>query len=152
MNYDGKQFANVSADNIDIESKEEKEQLEKKNEEYKDLFQTMKESLGNAVEGVRFTHRLKNHPVCLVSEGNISIEMEKVINSMPNNQNVKAKTFLEINDSHPISKKLKDLYDNNKETLSEYTKVLYSQARLIEGLTIENPTEISNLICKFMAE
>ena len=116
------------------------------------MFEIMKESLSNQVEGVRFTHRLKNHPVCLVSDGAISIEMEKVINAMPNDQNVKAKTFLEINDSHPIVEKLKNLYENDKETLKDYTKVLYSQARLIEGLTIENPTEISNLICKFMSE
>ena len=152
MNYEGKQFINAGANNVDLDSKEEKEQLEKENTNYKDMFEIMKESLSNQVEGVRFTHRLKNHPVCLVSDGAISIEMEKVINAMPNDQNVKAKTFLEINDSHPIVEKLKNLYENDKETLKDYTKVLYSQARLIEGLTIENPTEISNLICKFMAE
>ena len=152
MNYDGKQFTNVATNNIDLDSKEEKEQLEKKNEEYKDLFEVMKESLNSQVEGVRFTHRLKNHPVCLVSEGAISIEMEKVINAMPNDQSVKAKTFLEINETHPIAQKLKTLYDTDKDTLKDYTKVLYSQARLIEGLTVENPTEISNLICKFMSE
>ena len=152
MNYEGKQFINAGANNVDLDSKEEKEQLEKENTNYKDMFEIMKESLSNQVEGVRFTHRLKNHPVCLVSDGAISIEMEKVINAMPNDQTVKAKTFLEINDSHPIVEKLKNLYENDKETLKDYTKVLYSQARLIEGLTIENPTEISNLICKFMSK
>jgi len=152
MNYEGKQFVNAGANNVDLDSKEEKEQLEKENTNYKEMFEIMKESLANQVEGVRFTHRLKNHPVCLVSDGAISIEMEKVINAMPNDQTVKAKTFLEINDSHPIVEKLKNLYENDKETLKDYTKVLYSQARLIEGLTIDNPTEISNLICKFMSK
>ncbi len=152
MNYEGKQFINSGANDIDLDSKEEKEQLQKENESNKAMFEIMKESLVSQVEGVRFTHRLKNHPVCLVSEGTISIEMEKVINAMPNDQNVKAKTYLEINDSHPIVEKLKKLYETDKETLKDYTKVLYSQARLIEGLSIENPTEISNLICKFISE
>ena len=152
MNYDGKQFANACANSSDLESTEEKEKLEKENTENKDMFEIMKEALTAQVEGVRFTHRLKNHPVCLVSDGAISIEMEKVINAMPNNQNVKAKTYLEINDSHPIAEKIKNLYNSDKDKLKEYTKILYSQARLIEGLTIDNPTEISNLICKIIAE
>ena len=152
MNYDGKQFMNVAANNVDLDSKEEKEQLQKENEENKDMFALMKEALNNEVQGVRFTHRLKNHPVCLVSEGAISIEMEKVLNAMPNDQNIKATTYFEINEAHPIANKLKQLYNSDKEKLKDYTKVLYSQARLIEGLSIENPTEISNLICKYIAE
>ena len=96
---------------------------------------------------IRFTSRLKNHPVCLVSDGAISVEMEKVINAMPTDEKIKASTILEINESHPIAQKLKDLYKKDKDELKEYTKILYAQARLIEGLPIDNPTEISNLIC-----
>ena len=109
----------------------------------------MKEILGDNVESVRFTNRLKSHPVCLTTEGEISVEMEKVINAMPTDQKVKAKTILEINSEHPIAKKLDGL---NKDDLEKYTKILYSQARLIEGLTVENPTEISNLICEIMSK
>ena len=150
MEYDNKKFVNVSGENLDLESDEEKEELKKNNEESKDMFSFMKKSIDDQVKSVRFTKRLKNHPVCLTSEGNVSIEMEKVINSMPTDEKVKADTVLEINESHPIVEKLKNLYENDKDELEKYTKVLYSQARLIEGLPIENPTEISNLICEIM--
>ena len=112
----------------------------------------MKEILNGEVTDVRFTHRLKNHPVCLVSEGPVSIEMQKVINAMPNDENINAKIILEINDSHPIAEKLKELYKNNSDEFKNYTKILYSQSRLIEGLSIENPTEISNLICELLSK
>ena len=151
MEYDKKTFANVSSDNLDIESKEEKEQLKKINEENKDLFSFMKEEIKD-VQEVRFTHKLKEHPVCLSSEGEISTEMEKVLNSMPNNQNVKATMVLEINENHEIAQKLKDLYLNDKEELKKCSKILYNGARLIEGLNIENPTEFSNLICELIAK
>lgn len=151
MEYDKKTFANVSSDNLDIESKEEKEQLKKINEENKDMFSFMKEEIKD-VQEVRFTHKLKEHPVCLSSEGEISTEMEKVLNSMPNNQNVKATMVLEINENHEIAQKLKDLYLNDKEELKKYSKILYNGARLIEGLNIENPTEFSNLICELIAK
>ena len=111
----------------------------------------MKEAI-SGIEEVRFTNRLKNHPVCLTSKGPISVEMEKVINAMPNNQNVKAQTVLEINLNHPIAKKIKDLYKDDKEELKKYTKVMFAQAKMIEGLPVENPTEISNLICEIMAK
>ena len=151
--YNGKKFANVCADNIDLETKEEKEELQKVNDENKDMFEVMKEAVGEEVDKVRYTHKLKNHPVCITSEGAISVKMEKVINAMPNNEEkVKAQTILEINENHPIAKKIKELYASNKEELKEYTKVLYAQARLIEGLPIENPTEISNLICNLIAK
>ena len=130
---------------------EEKEELKKINEENKSMFEVMKEAIPE-VQEIRFTHRLRNHPVCLTSEGEISVEMEKVINSMPNNQNVKAKTLLEINEKHEIVNKLKDLFNNDKEELKNYTKVLYAGARLIEGLSIDNPTEFSNLVCKILAK
>ena len=151
--YEGKKFANVCADNIDLETKEEKEELEKVNEENKSMFEVMKEAINSEVQNIRFTHKLKNHPVCLTSEGAVSIGMEKTLNAMPNNnENIKAQTILEINENHPIVNKLKDLYENDKEGLKDYTKVLYSQARLIEGLPIENPTEISNLICNLISK
>ena len=151
--YEGKKFANVCADNIDLESKEEKEELEKVNEENKSMFEVMKEAINSEVQNIRFTHKLKNHPVCLTSEGAVSIGMEKTLNAMPNNnENIKAQTILEINENHPIVNKLKNLYENDKDGLKDYTKVLYSQARLIEGLPIENPTEISNLICNLISK
>ena len=152
LEHKEKKFVNVCANDVDLDTAEEKEALKKENEENKDMFALMKEAIGAGVQEVRFTHRLKNHPVCLTSEGALSVEMEKVINSMPNDQKVKAQTALEINDSHPIAQKIKDLYANDKEELKKYTKVLYSQARLIEGLPVENPTQISNLICEIIAK
>lgn len=152
MEHKEKKFINVCANDVDLDTDEEKETLKKENEENKEMFTLMKETIGEGVQEVRFTHRLKNHPVCLTSEGALSVEMEKVINSMPNDQKVKAQTALEINDSHPIAQKIKDLYANDKEELKKYTQVLYAQARLIEGLPVENPTQISNLICEIIAK
>lgn len=152
MEHKEKKFINVCANDVDLDTDEEKETLKKENEENKEMFTLMKETIGEGVQEVRFTHRLKNHPVCLTSEGALSVEMEKVINSMPNDQKVKAQTALEINDSHPIAQKIKDLYENDKEALKKYTQVLYAQARLIEGLPVENPTQISNLICEIIAK
>ena len=152
MEHKEKKFINVCANDVDLDTDEEKEALKKENEENKEMFTLMKETIGEGVQEVRFTHRLKNHPVCLTSEGALSVEMEKVINSMPNDQKVKAQTALEINDSHPIAQKIKDLYANDKEELKKYTQVLYAQARLIEGLPVENPTQISNLICEIIAK
>ena len=150
--YDGKTFVNVCENNVDLDSDEEKNELNKSNEEAKEMFSSMKEILGSDVSDVRFTHRLKNHPVCLTSEGPVSIEMQKVINAMPTDENINAKIILEINESHKIANKLKDLYNDDKEKFKDYTKVLYSQARLIEGLPVDNPTEISNLICELLSE
>lgn len=150
--YEGKKFVNVSENTLDLDTEEEKEALKKENEENKEMLNLMKESLNGEVEDVRFTHRLKDHPVCLTSEGNVSIEMEKVINSMPTDQNVKAHKVLEINSEHSIASKIKELYQNDKEVLKEYTKILYAQARLIEGMSVENPTEISNLVCKLLSK
>lgn len=152
MNYEEKTFQNASSDNLDLDSEAEKEELKKVNEENKEMLDSMKAVLKDEVQDVRFTHRLKNHPVCLSSEGAISVEMEKTLNEMPNNQGIKAQTVLEINKNHEIAKKLKELYTKDKEELAKYTKVLYAGARLIEGLTIENPTEISNLICEIIAK
>ena len=152
MEYDGKKFVNVSEENLDLDTEEEKEEIKKINDENKEMLNSMKEIIGSDVSDVRFTHRLKNHPVCLVSEGPVSIEMQKVLNAMPTDKNINAKIILEINSSHKIADKLKELYKSDKERFNEYTKILYSQSRLIEGLSIENPTEISNLICDLLSK
>ena len=153
MQYNNKKFVNVCADNIDIGTEEEKEALKKENDDNKEMLKFMKEAISNEVQEVRFTCRLSNHPVCLTSEGALSIEMEKTINSQyGNKEQVKAQTVLEINKDHPIVAKLKELYNTDKEQLKDYTKILYSQARLIEGLAIENPTEISNLVCNLISK
>lgn len=152
MDYEGKKFTNVCADNIDIGTEEEKEELKKQNEENKDMLEIMKEALSGDVQNVRLTNRLSKHPVCLTTEGGISIEMEKTINNQIGNEDaIKAQTVLEINKDHSIVNKLKNLYENDKDELKKYTKILYAQARLIEGLTIENPTEYSNWICELIS-
>ncbi len=149
--FDGKKFANICTDNIELDTEDEKKELEEKNESGKDLLGYLKESIGDGVSAVRFTNKLKNHPVCLTSEGEISLEMEKVLNSMPtNDQKVKANIVLEINASHPIADRLAELYESDKEKAGEYAKILYAQARLIEGLSVDNPTELSNMICNLM--
>lgn len=156
MNYNEKPFVNVLSDNLDIATDEEKDELKKQNEDAKELFEEMKKAIGDSVHEVRFTNRLNNHPVCLSSDGAISIEMEKVLNSMPNampdGQKVKAQVVLEINADHPIAKKLKELYVSDKAKLGDYAKMLYDGARLIGGMTVENPTELTNMICKLMIE
>ena len=148
--YDKKKFVNVASKDFDLDTKEEKEVLEKLNEENKDMFEVMKDGLD--VKDIRFTKKLKNHPVCLTTEGQVSTEMEKVINAMPTDETIKAEKILEINESHPIVEKLQKLYKEDKEELKKYAKVLYAQARLIEGLPISNPTEITNLICEIITE
>jgi len=152
--YDGKKFMNVSDEKLNLDSEEEKEALKKANEDNKKLFEKMQESLKEHVSSIQFTHRLKNHPVCLTSKGELSVEMEKVLNAMPNNdKSAKAEVVMEINENHEIGKKLEELYKKKDfDTLEKYTKILYAQARLIEGLTIENPTEISNLVCDILSK
>lgn len=150
--YDGKEFTNISKEDVNLGSEEDKKSLDKENEDNKDMLATMKEALAEYVKDVKFTNKLKNHPVCLTSQGNLSVEMEKVINSMPTDEHIKAETVLEINKDHTIADKLKDLYNKDKEELAKYAKVLYSEARLIEGLPIENPTEISNLVCELLSK
>jgi len=150
MEYEGKKIVNVSSEQADLNSDEDKEKLNKTNTEFKDMFSLMKDELEN-VNDVRFTNRLKNHPVCLTNEGVISTGMEKTLNAI-SEEKVNAELVLEINESHPIADKIKDLYENDKEELKEYTKVLYAQARLIEGLSIDNPTEISNIICNLISK
>ena len=151
ISYKDKKFVNVSDASLDLDSDSEKEEVKKINEDNKDMFTIMKEAIPNVKE-IRFTNKLKKHPVCLTTEGNISIEMEKVINAMPTDEKINASLVLEINKDHEIVKKLEELYNSDKEKLKEYSKILYSQARLIEGLSIENPTEISNLICEYLSK
>lgn len=149
---DGKTFKSVSDSSLDLDTEEEKEANKKLNEDNKDMLAEIKDALGDEVTSVRFTNKLDSHPVCLTSEGEISVEMQKVINAMPTDENVKAKLVLEINEKHDIVKKLERLYKEDKDELKKYAKVLYSEARLIEGLSIDNPTEISNLICELIAK
>jgi molecular chaperone HtpG len=151
--YESKKFVNVCDENLDISSDEEKAALKEQNESGKDLLTFVKESIGDKVSSVRFTNTLKDHPVCLSSEGGISTEMEKILSKMPDaesNDKPKAETVLEINMNHPVAATLKSLYETDKDKVAEYSKILYAQARLICGLPIENPTELSNLVCNLM--
>ena len=149
--YNSKKFVNVSSENTDISTEEEKKHINEINDNNKDMLSSMKDLLGDSVKEVKFTSKLKNHPVCLTTEGEVSTSMEKVINSMPTGEKIKASEVLEINSNHKIANKLKELYKDNKEEFEKYTKVIYFEARLIEGLPIDNPTEMSNLMCDIMA-
>ena len=149
--YADKEFKNVCTDSLELDSEEEIEKLKKKNEKSKDMFNIMKEAIPE-IKDIRFTNKLSNHPVCLSSAGEISVEMEKALNSMPIDNKISAEKVLEINEKHKIAKKLNELYKEDKKTLKKYAKVLYAQARLIEGLSIENPTEISNLMTEIMSK
>ena len=150
-NYKEKPFKNVSDNDLDISTEEEKEQIKKENDDAKSLLAFMKEKLGDKVAEVQFTNTLDSHPVCLSTEGGISTEMQKVLEAQPGmEQAIKAKTVLEINVNHPVAEKLKALYGTDDVKLEAYTKILYSQACLICGLPIENPTELSNLVCELM--
>ncbi len=149
--YNDLELKNVCDQDIDLDSEEEKEELKKKNDDSKKMFDLMKEAIPEVKE-IRFTNKLKNHPVCLSTIGPVSVEMEKAMNAIPNDQNIKAEKILEINENHGIVKKLESLYKKDKDALKNYAKVLYAQSLLIEGLSIENPTEISNLIADIMAK
>ena len=149
--YNDKEFKNVCDETLELDSKEEVEELNKKNEKSKDMFNIMKEAIPE-IKDIRFTNKLKNHPVCLSTSGPVSVEMEKAMNAIPNEAGIKAEKILEINENHEIVKKLEGLYKKDKEELKKYAKVLYAQSLLIEGLSIENPTEISNLIVDIMSK
>ncbi len=152
IDYNGKKFKSVSDNDLNLETTEEKEESKKQAEESQDMFTFMKETLGDKVNEVKLSSRLKNAPVCLSSSGALSLDMEKVLNAMPQNSDkqVKAQKALELNGSHPIFAKLKALYESDKDMLAKYTKLLYSQALLIEGISIEDPVELSNMICDLM--
>ena len=148
MEYDGKKFANICKDDLNLDTDAEKEALTKKNEDSKELLEKMKNILGDEVKEVKFTNKLGSHAVCLSAEGYVSLEMAKILSQMPGaNQNVKAELVLEINSENPVAEKLANADD---ETLKKYTTILYNQARLIAGLSIENPTELADTICELM--
>jgi molecular chaperone HtpG len=148
MNYKEKEFKSVSSGDLGIEADEN--ETEKDSVEYKDLFDHMKNTLAGKVKDVRVSKRLKTHPVCLATDGELTIEMEKILSMMPDNQNIKADKILEINPNHEVFKSLQNSFENDKEKLTLYTTLLYNQALLIEGLPINDPVEFTNDICKIM--
>lgn len=150
MKYKEKEFKSVSSGDLGFEKEENKEAAKKEEEENLGLFSYMKNALSGKVKDVKASKRLKHHPVCLSNEGEISIEMEKVLSAMPNNQDVKADKVLEININHDMFKSLKDAFENDKDKLNLYTDLLYNQALLIEGLPINDPVEFTNNMCKLM--
>ncbi|MBA1336066.1 MAG: Chaperone protein HtpG [Firmicutes bacterium] len=149
MKYKDKEFRSVSGSDLGIET-ENQTSSDTDGEGNKELFEYMKNILSDKVKAVRASKRLKNHPVCLSSEGELTIEMEKVLSAMPNSQNIKADKVLEININHDVFKSLKEAYGKDKDKLKLYTDLLYNQALLIEGLPIDDPVEFSNNICKMM--
>lgn len=149
MKYKEKEFKNVSSGDLGIESDGDDKSADE-HDENKELFEAMKDILKDKVKSVKASKRLKSHPVCLSAEGEVSIEMEKVLNAMPNNQAVKADKLLEINVNHEVFQSLKNAHASDEEKLSLYTNLLYSQALLIEGLPLQDPVEFTNDMCKIM--
>ncbi len=151
MEYDGKKFANICKDDLNLSSDEEKKALDEKNNASKDMLEEMKGYLDDEVSAVKFTDSIGKHAVCLSAEGFVSLEMAKVLSQMPGgNQGMKAQLVLEINSEHKVSEKLYELFANDKDKLKAYTKILYNQARLISGLQIENPTEFADMVTDLM--
>lgn len=150
MNYKEKEFKSVSSGDLGIEVDDKKDTSDSEKEDTKQIFELMKENLSGKVKDVRASKRLKKHAVCLSSDGELSIEMEKVLSAMPNNNNLEAAKVLEINVNHSIFNSLKDAFENDKDKLKMYANLLYNQALLIEGLPIEDPVEFTNDICKLM--
>lgn len=152
INYEEKEFRNISADEIDLQNEDEKKETEKLKESKKDMLDFMKDALDGKVKEVRISTRLKKHPVCISTDGAISTEMEKVLNAMPNQDKVKAERVLELNPGHPVFESLGALYGKDDEKLKLYTEILYDEALLIEGLSIENPTEFAAKVSQLMAQ
>lgn len=150
MNYKEKEFKSVSSGDLGIEVDDKKDTSDSEKEDTKQIFELMKENLSGKVKDVRASKRLKKHAVCLSSDGELSIEMEKVLSAMPNNNNLEAAKVLEINVNHSIFNSLKDAFENDKDKLKMYANLLYNQALLIEGLPIKDPVEFTNDICKLM--
>ena len=152
QNYQDKQFQSVLDSNLDLESEEEKKELEEKQESSKDMLEEMKKALEGKVGNVKLSGRLKSHPVCLSSEGELSMEMAKTLNAMPGTegQKLQAQTVLEINPEHPIYQRLMELQTSDTAKLDEYAKLLYDQALLIAGMPVEDPVAFSNRICDLM--
>lgn len=150
MKYDEKEFKSISSGDLGIESEEKNEEIETEIKENKNLFDEMKEVLDGKVKEIKPSKRLKENPVCLASEGEVSIEMEKILSQMPDNQGVKAEKVLEINVDHSVYSRLKQVFESDKDKFKLYTNLLYNQALLIEGLPIEDPVEFTNNIWKLM--
>ncbi len=150
MTHKEKEFKSVSSGDLGIEVDESQEQTEQEAHENQAMFDEMKKILADKVKDVRISKRLKNHPVCLTADGDLTIEMEKVLKAMPNNQNVKAEKVLEININHDVFQSLRAAFEHDKEKLILYTNLLYNQALLIEGLPIHDPVDFTNDICKIM--
>ncbi|MGM7682570.1 molecular chaperone HtpG [Cytobacillus sp. Hm23] len=150
MNYKEKEFKSISSGDLGIDSDDKQNEDNQEEESNKDLFEYMKNILSSKVKDVRVSKRLKTHPVCLSSDGEVSIEMEKVLNAMPDNQNIKADKVLEININHDVFQSLKSAFETDKEKVDLYTNLLYNQALLIEGLPINDPVEFTNDMCKIM--
>ena len=148
--YDGKEFRSAADKDLGLEEAAETEEVKKAAEDNKELLRMMKDALEGKVSDVRLTGRLKSHPVCLSADGGISLEMEKVLNTMPGDQKVQAQRVLELNPSHPVFEALKKLFASDAEQVKEYAKLLYDQALLIEGMPIEDPVAFSESICKLM--
>lgn len=147
-----KEFRSVSDKDLGLETEEEKEEIKKQGEENKDMLNFLKDALDGKVKEVRLTGRLKNHPVCLSSDGPLSLEMEKVLNAAPTGQKVSADRVLELNSSHAVFETMRKLYDSDKDKLKEYASLLYSQALLIEGMPVEDPVAFSNAVCNLMIQ
>ncbi len=151
MEYDGRKFANICKDELNLNSEEEKKALDEKNEASKDMLEEMKSYLDGEVSSVKFTNSIGNHAVCLSAEGYVSLEMAKVLSQMPGgNQGMKAQLVLEINSEHKLAEKLFELFANDRDKLKAYTKILYNQARLISGLQVESPTEFADMVTDLM--
>lgn len=151
--YSEKEFKNVADGDLGLESQDEKDKIANLSEEKKDVLSFISESLGEEkVKSVRLTSRLKNHPVCLSTEGEMSIEMEKVLNTMPGENKMKAQKVLEINANHPIFETICKIFDDDKEKVKAYAQILYTNALLIEGLSIEDPVSYSNAVCELMVK
>ena len=150
--YDDKDFKNISSDDLGLETEEEKKEAEKQVEDNKELLDFMKDALDGKVKAVRLSQRLKSHPVCITSEGAITLEMEKVLNAMPATDKVQAQRVLELNANHPIFQKLTQLYNGDQEKLKTYTQILYTQAMMIEGFPVEDPVAFCNQVCQLMED
>ena len=150
MKYDDKEFRNISSDDLELESTEEKEKVKELAEENKDMLAFVKESLGDKVKDVRLSGKLKSHAVCITTDGMISTEMEKVLNAMPAQEKIKAQRVLEINGEHPIFQRLQELYQSDKERLKLYAEILYDQALLLEGISLEDPSDFSQKLCQLL--
>ena len=151
--YDGKEFKSVSEGDLGIEeSEEDRKKAEKKAEKYSDLLEEIRKTLGEKVTDVRLSKRLKSHPVVLVSEGGLSLEMEKILRQMPGAEaeQIKAERVLEINADHPVLKALGKVYESDRKQIAQYAGILYDQALLMEGLPIEDPVAFSNAVCRLI--